>query len=92
MNNYIEKLKNGENVTFKAHGTSMSPVIKNKQKVTLAPIEWYDCQVNDIVLCKVKGKNFLHFVKAKNLIHGVQIGNNRGYINGWTKTVFGKVI
>jgi hypothetical protein len=38
--------------------------------------------VDDIVLCRVKGNQYLHLVKA---IQGerFQIGNNRGGINGW---------
>jgi hypothetical protein len=39
-------------------------------------------KVGDIVLCKVAGNEYLHLVKA---IQGqrFQIGNNRGFINGW---------
>jgi hypothetical protein len=34
------------------------------------------------VLCKVRGAEYLHLVKA---IQGsrFQIGNNRGHVNGW---------
>ena len=31
-------------------------------------------------------------VKAKDDQQGCQIGNNKGNINGWTKSVYGKVI
>jgi hypothetical protein len=39
-------------------------------------------EIGDIVLCKVSGAQDLHLVKA---IQGerLQIGNNRGGINGW---------
>jgi hypothetical protein len=39
----------------------------------------------------VNGKFYTHLVKAKDPQKGVQIGNNRGSINGWTKQVYGKV-
>ena len=47
----------------------------------MEPIEAADIRKGDIVLCKVKGHESLHLVKA---IRGTrfQIGNNRGFING----------
>jgi hypothetical protein len=46
----------------------------------------------DIVLCKIRGSEYLHFVKA---IQGdrFQIGNNRGLINGWigANGIFGRL-
>lgn len=48
---------------------------------------------DDIVLCKVAGKQFLHLVKA---IQGgrYQIANNKGHINGWIgrNQIFGKLV
>lgn len=44
-----------------------------------------------IVFCKVKGRYYTHLVKAKG-DRGVLIGNNHGRINGWTKSVFGKIL
>ena len=41
--------------------------------------------------CKVHGNHYTHLVKAKDEKRGVQIGNNHGHINGWTKNVYGKV-
>jgi len=44
------------------------------------------------VLCKVRGREYLHIVKA---IQGprFQIGNNRGHINGWIgrASIYGKL-
>jgi hypothetical protein len=48
--------------------------------------------VNDIVYCKVKGKFYTHLVTAKNEKRGCQISNNQGFVNGWTKQVYGKVV
>lgn len=65
----------------------MTPLIKSGQEHVLSPINLSDVEVGDIVFCKVKGRYYTHLVKAK----GVLIGNNHGKINGWTKSVFGKV-
>lgn len=59
----------------------MTPLIKSSQEHVLSPINLSDVEVGDIVFCKVKGKGD----------RGVLIGNNHGKINGWTKSVFGKV-
>lgn len=55
----------------------MTPLIKSGQEHVLSPINLSDVEVGDIV--KAKGDR------------GVLIGNNHGKINGWTKSVFGKV-
>lgn len=60
----------------------MTPLIKSGQEHVLSPINLSDVEVGDIVFCKVKGS------KGDR---GVLIGNNHGKINGWTKSVFGKV-
>jgi len=70
----------------------MMPLLKSRQPVKLEPATWEDCNVGDIVYCKVRGSCFTHFVKGKNEKKGVLIGNNHGHINGWTKQVYGRVI
>lgn len=92
MNFKIKKLLEGKTIISKESGNSMMPLIKSKQPVKLEPVEWEDCEVDDIVYCKVKGRLYLHLVKAKDKKKGLQIGNNKGFVNGWTKTVYGKVI
>ena len=87
----IERLQTGETIKFRPKGHSMKPRIKSGQLVTVAPVELEAVAVGDVVFCKVKGKVMLHLVKAKGA-RGFQIGNNRGHINGWTKTIYGKVI
>jgi hypothetical protein len=46
-----------------------------------------------IVLCRIHGNEYLHLVKA---IQGgrFQIGNNRGFINGWIRAgaIYGRCI
>ena len=89
---YIEKLKQGETVSFRPRGASMSPKIESGQLCTVVPVDPSSLEVGDIVLCKVKGSEFLHLIKA---IQGkrYQIGNNRGGINGWVSSgaIFGRL-
>jgi len=86
MKNVTEQLKLGKNVTFTAHGNSMFPKIKNKEEVTISPTV-DDLAVGDIVLCKVRGRYYLHLIKAikivKNKGKRFLISNNKGHENGW---------
>lgn len=88
---HIEGLKRGETVRFRPRGTSMAGRIESGQLVTVVPAAVGDVKANDVVLCRVNGRDYLHLVKA---VGGgqAQIGNMRGRINGWTKHVFGKVV
>ena len=90
---YIEKLKAGETVSFRPRGNSMTGKIESGQLCTVEPVDHESLQVGDIVLCKVKGHEYLHLIKA---IQGerFQIGNNRGRINGWISagSIFGKCV
>jgi hypothetical protein len=65
--------------------------IESGQLCTVEPVDPATLEVGDIVLCKVNGREYLHLIKA---IQGarIQIGNNRGRINGWisTNSVFGR--
>src|SRR5262249_30205176 len=89
---YIELLQRGEAVKFKPRGNSMSGKVENGELVTVAPVGNHILKIGDIVLCKVNGIHYLHLVKA---LAGdrVQIGNNKGRINGWTsrRNIFGIV-
>lgn len=90
---YIAKLRAGETVSFRPRGHSMSPRIESGQLCTVAPVDVTTLRTGDIVLCKVRGAEYLHIVKA---IQGerFQIGNNRGFINGWVgaSAIFGKLM
>lgn len=89
---YIQKLRNGEAVQFRPHGSSMKGKIESGQLVTIEPVGDHSTLVpGDIVLCKVNGREYVH------LIHAVrdkqfQIGNNKGHINGWISMngIYGK--
>jgi hypothetical protein len=71
----------------------MAGKIESGQLCTVEPVDAAGIRVGDIILCKVKGREYLHLVKA---IQGprFQIGNNRGHINGWVTAgaIFGKCI
>jgi len=89
---YIQKLLAGETVSFRPRGNSMTPRIRSGQLCTVEPVDPADLQTGDIVLCRVRGNQYLHLVKA---IQGrrFQIGNNHGKINGWVgpNGIFGKL-
>ena len=71
----------------------MSPRIKSGDLCTVEPVhDVLSILAGDIVLCKVRGAEYLHFVKAIQSDR-FQIGNNRGGINGWigASGIFGKL-
>lgn len=89
---YIEKLGKGETVSFRPRGSSMKPKIESGQLVTVSPVKPEEVEKGDIVLCKVKGRFFVHLVSA---VQGqrFQISNNHNHVNGWVGSngIFGKV-
>jgi signal peptidase I len=70
-----------EQVTVRPRGTSMEPLIRSGQLVILKPVD-HDLKPGEIVLATVGRSIFLHKVLA---VDGdrVQIGNNKGGVNGW---------
>ena len=70
----------------------MVPLIRSRQPVVVVPVDPSKLEVGDIVLARVAGTTYLHLVSALEPARGrVQISNNRGRVNGWTKydRVFG---
>lgn len=95
---HIQKLKKGETVKFRPRGTSMIGKIESGQLVTVEPLKIEEVQTRvkngSVVLCKVKGKSFLHLVfSVSSGFDKFLIGSTRGYTNGWTaaKNIFGIV-
>ncbi len=77
--------------TMKCFGSSMLPLLENPSLCTYRKQQGY--AVGDIVFCKVNGR----FIDAHKIVKvGADgrylIANNRGHENGWTRTVYGRVI
>lgn len=94
---HIEKLQQGETVKFRPHGTSMSGKVESGQLVTVEPLDDpHTLQVGDIVLCKVKGTQYLHMImKIKGKNEEFEIGGyNRNFTNGWISAnqIYGKCV
>lgn len=76
-------LRAGQNVTINPRGNSMTPRVVSGATVDLIPVvEATPVAAGDVVLAHVRGRDFLHLVKA---IRGnqYQIANNHGHVNGW---------
>jgi len=76
---------------MEAFGNSMLPILKSGSLLTFTQSTSYN--IGDIVFCKVRGR----YIDAHKIIKtdggkGFLIANNHGFENGWTKTIFGKVI
>lgn len=79
------RVAQGVTVQFRPSGSSMVPLVRSRQVVTVAPVDAAKLEVGDIVLAKVAGTVYLHLVSAIDATAGrVQISNNRGRVNGWT--------
>lgn len=87
------RLMAGETFESREPGSSMEPIIRSRQPVTLAPVDPDKLEPDDIVFVKVRGNFYTHKVYAVNGDQ-VMIGNNRGHANGWTpkSQVYGIVI
>lgn len=61
---HIARLQQGETVSFRPRGGSMAGRIESGQLCTVAPIAPSTLQVGDIVLCRVRGTDYIHLIKA----------------------------
>lgn len=90
---YIAELQAGREVSFRPRGDSMSPKIRSGQRCTLAPItEGTRLKKDDVVLCRVAGADYLHFIYTVDSRGRCQIGNARGHVNGWASDVYGRLV
>jgi len=76
---------------MKAFGNSMLPILKSGSLLTFT--QSADYNIDDIVFCKARGR----YIDAHKIIKidggkGFLIANNHGFENGWTKTVYGRVV
>ncbi len=76
---------------MKAFGNSMLPILKSGTTLTFEKTAEY--KIGDIVFCKVKGRYIdAHKIIKSDAHKGFLIANNHGFENGWTRTIYGKVI
>lgn len=87
-----KRLQAGETVQTRLTGNSMTPRIKSRQLVTIEPCKLEGLKVGDAVFCKVNGNFYLHLVTKVGDDGRVLISNNHGHDNGWTRTVYGKLV
>lgn len=94
MSNYeqaVEILASGRDHTMTVSGNSMLPLIESGSALTFRKVA--DYRVGDVVFCKVKGRWIgAHKVTKIDAEGRFMIANNKGFENGWTKQVFGRVI
>lgn len=92
----IKRRGSDEAVRVTVHGNSMLPRIKSGSTVIVKPASAADVDIDDVVIAKVRGRVYCHFVRGK-MGRGpdgsrVKIANASGRVNGWTSNVFGVVV
>ena len=88
-----EALRRGETVQVRPRGHSMRGKVDDGNLVTLEPCDPSTLSVDDVVLVRVRGTDYLHLIKAINGDRFL-IGNNRGGTNGWVgrNALYGRAI
>lgn len=87
----VEQLLDGKYIISKEPGNSMAPKLKSREPVILEPVTSFESfEKGDIAYVKIKGKHYTHLVYGTSPEKGLLIGNNKGYVQGWTKKVYGK--
>jgi hypothetical protein len=82
----IKDLAENGTAKIRPRGHSMKGRVESGEEVTLSACDPKTLLPGDVVLVKVKGKVYLHLVKAlksDGKKFRIQIGNNKGRINGW---------
>ncbi len=78
---------------MKVYGKSMLPIIESGSLLTYEHVDLGFChyKIDDIVFCKVGDRIIdAHKIVAIDEDKGYLIANNHGYINGWTKEIYGR--
>ena len=70
----------------------MVPIFPAKTSVKMYYQKQDTYEVGDICFCKVKGRYIDAHLITRVSERGYLISNNHGFDNGWTKTIFGRVI
>jgi hypothetical protein len=58
------RVAEGRTVDFRPSGSSIVPLIRSRQLVTVAPVDPTRVEVIDIVLARVAGTTYLHLMSA----------------------------
>lgn len=97
MNKYTERsavnaLQRGETCIVVGWGDSMTPRIRSGEAIVMAPVKSLKkLRKGEVVLAKVNGRIYLHKITA--IRNGqFRISSNRGYVNGWTSTIYGRML
>jgi hypothetical protein len=86
----LEELETVGSGSMKCFGNSMLPILSNPSVCFYEVRDQYN--IDDIVFSKVNGRYIdAHKITA---VDGDRylISNNKGHNNGWTRTVYGKVV
>jgi len=88
-----KQLREDGQAVIKPRGNSMDPIIRAGATVTLKPANPTSLKKGDVVFVKVKGRDYLHLIKALRRNQAL-IGNNKGGINGWASlnSVYGLAV
>lgn len=92
---YIPLLREGRTVQFRPRGNSMRPRIQSGQLCTVEPVSTEtELRSGDVVLCKVRGAQYLHLIRATRSDGTYQIGNASGHVNGWVgrSSIYGRLV
>jgi len=77
--------------SMKCFGSSMLPILSNPSTCKYQRQDSYER--GDIVFCKVKGRYIdAHMITKVGADGQYLISNNHGHDNGWTRTIYGKVV
>ncbi len=86
----LEELGEGK---MKCFGNYMTPILESGSLLTFKKQETY--AIGDIVFCKnPKGRGYIdaHKITKIDAQGRYMIANNHNFENGWTKTIFGKMV
>lgn len=90
-----KQLREGKIGKLTGIGNSMLPYLKSRQAVICIPVtDETELKKKDIVLSKVNGHFYLHFIHAIKNNNQFLIGNAHGHMNGWVgrNNIYGKVV
>lgn len=96
INEAVKELKKGNEIARFEFGNSMYPILKSGEYGVVVPIDIYNVNIGDAVLCEVNGQLMTHMVMmvSDSACDGryVLIGNTWMQFYGWTNKVYGGVI